>query len=91
MGAFLNLLLIIFLAGIFFVVAIAYRIYRSVHDAARQFRDFSGTGRNNTGSTQRNRHSGTDETIIDRRDSDKAKRRIFSDNEGEYVDFEEER
>src|SRR5574344_514855 len=35
--------------------------------------------------------NGKEETIIDHRDPSKAKKKIFTDNEGEYVDFEEER
>lgn len=91
MGALLNLLFLIFLAGIFFVGIVAYRIYRSVKDAAQQFRNFGNTSGNTASGTAGGRRYGGDDTIIDRRDSDRAKRRIFSDNEGEYVDFEEER
>lgn len=91
MGALLSFLFLVFLSGIFFVGIVAYRIYRSVKDAAQQFRNF-GTGSGNAASgTAGSRRRDSGDTIIDRRDSDKAKRRIFSDNEGEYVDFEEER
>lgn len=90
MGALLHLLLIIFLAGIFFVGIVAYRIYRSIHDAAQQFRNFGSNGQDSRRKTYNDSRTGSsDETIIDRRDSSKTKRRIFQDNEGEYVDFEE--
>lgn len=87
----MNLLLVIFLAGILFVVMLAYRIYRSIKDTARQFRNFGNAGGNAASGGTGNRRYDAEETIIDRRDGEKAKRRIFSDNEGEYVDFEEER
>lgn len=91
MGALLNFLFLIFLAGIFFVVMVVYRIYRSINEVRRQFRNFGQGGSNDAGGRYTDRRQDTEETIIDHRDEDKANRRIFSDNEGEYVDFEEEK
>lgn len=91
MGALLHLLFVIFIAGIFFFLIVAFRIYSSVKDVMRQFRNFGNTSGKTTSGTTGGKRYGADETIIDRRDGEKANRRIFSDNEGEYVDFEEER
>lgn len=56
----------------------------------------TGTGRNDNRRRQerpegRRHTTASGETIIDSRDPQNADRRIFADNEGEYVDFEEER
>lgn len=91
MGALLNFLFLIFLAGIFFVGMLVYRIYRSIHEVRRQFRNFGQGGGNGTDGRYSGHRQDNDEVIIDHRDEDKANRRIFSDNEGEYVDFEEEK
>ena len=79
-----------------------YSIYRKLHDATKQFRDF-GTQPNGsaygyqTGQEHDYRSSSTNsrtttqtgDVIEDRRTEDKINRKIFTQEEGEYVDFEE--
>lgn len=79
-----------------------YSIYRKLHDATKQFRDF-GTQQNGsaygyqTGQEHDYRSSSTNsrtttqtgDVIEDRRTEDKINRKIFTQEEGEYVDFEE--
>lgn len=91
-AALLNFLFIILL-GIFIVVGVvAYKIYRTFHSVKKQFKGFRGQDNGNGQDRQQYRQtSGDDEIIIDRRTPDKMNRKIFSKNEGEYVDYEEEK
>lgn len=91
-AALLNFLFIILL-GIFIVVGVvAYKIYRTFHSVKKQFKGFRGQDNGNGQVRQQYRQtSGDDEIIIDRRTPDEMNRKIFSKNEGEYVDYEEEK
>lgn len=91
-AALLNFLFIILL-GIFIVVGVvAYKIYRTFHSVKKQFKGFRGQNNGNgQGRQQYRQTSGDDEIIIDRRTPDEMNRKIFSKNEGEYVDYEEEK
>lgn len=91
-AALLNFLFIILL-GIFIVVGVvAYKIYRTFHSVKKQFKGFRGQDNGNGQDRQQYRQtSGDDEIIIDRRAPDEMNRKIFSKNEGEYVDYEEEK
>ncbi len=91
-AALLNFLFIILL-GIFIVVGVvAYKIYRTFHSVKKQFKGFRGQDNGNGQDRQQYRQaSGDDEIIIDRRTPDEMNRKIFSKNEGEYVDYEEEK
>lgn len=88
--AFLKFILIVFfcifiIAGVFAVRLL--RSFRNLSDRFKGFQDISGS--RNTGSRRHN--TGTKENIvIDRRSPEEMKKKIFSKNEGEYVDFEEE-
>ena len=50
-------------------------------------RTSSGAGQQSSGSRRTQTTSGP--TVIDNRNPEQARRKIFSENEGEYVDFEE--
>lgn len=91
-AAILNFLFIILL-GIFIIVGVvAYKIYRTFHSVKKQFKGFRRQGDGNgQGRQQYGQTSGDDEIIIDRRSPDEMNRKIFSKNEGEYVDYEEEK
>ena len=94
-AALLNFLFIILL-GIFIVVGVvAYKIYRTFHSVKKQFKGFRGQDNGNGQGRQQygqgRQTSGDDEIIIDRRTPDEMNRKIFSKNEGEYVDYEEEK
>lgn len=78
---------------------------RMVRDAAKAAAEAATGSRHTAGSHRREHTAGrqdghtagrchttaSGETVIDSRDPQTADRRIFADNEGEYVDFEEER
>jgi len=85
-------LVFLVLFGLFVAVCIiGWFVFRSLRDAADRL---MGGSRHASGGSQRHetRSSTSDEeVIIDSRTSDKANRKIFSDDEGEYVDFEEEK
>ena len=91
-AALLNFLFIILL-GVFIVVGIvAYKIYRTVHSVRKQFKDFRGQSSTDGPRWQQySQNSTKDETIIDRRSPNEMNRKIFSKNEGEYVDYVEEK
>ena len=83
MTAILNLLLIIIFVCFIAVCVVAYRIYRSFRDVARKF-GFKGGEKPHYTQCEPD-----DEVVFDSRTPDEAQRKIFSKNEGEYVDFEE--
>jgi len=62
----------------------AFSIFRSFHNISKRHGGF-----NQNGGQRRSAHES--ETVIDRRTDDKANRKIFADDEGEYVDFEEDK
>jgi hypothetical protein len=82
---FFGIFLIGIIAVIFFVLRIVLTV-RKAHEHFRQSTTKTG-GRRPTGTTT----TGPDgERITDTRDPEKARRKIISDDEGEYVDFVEE-
>ncbi len=90
----LNFILVIVFVAFIVVCVTAYRIYRSFHNIKRKFTSGFKHAQETADSGRRHdsRRAWTgDEVIIDRRSPDEAKRKIFSKNEGEYVDFEEEK
>lgn len=90
MSAIIGFLIFLFFCAFIVVGIIAFNIYRSFRVVKQKFADFkNGTQRN--GGYSNTTQSADDEVIIDRRSPDEAKRKIFSKNEGEYVDFEEEK
>lgn len=90
MSAIIGFLIFLFFCAFIVVGIIAFNIYCSFRAVKQKFADFkNGTQRN--GGYSNTTQSADDEVIIDRRSPDEAKRKIFSKNEGEYVDFEEEK
>lgn len=90
----LNFILIIIFVAFIVVCVVAYRIYRSFHNIKKKFTSGFKTNADRQDNTWQNSGSSSwnnDETIIDRRSPDEANRKIFSKNEGEYIDFEEEK
>ena len=90
MIAFLNFILVILLVVFIVDRVVPSPIYRSFSNLKRRFTTgFGGAARGGQGG--RGASSATDEVIIDRRAPGEAGRKIFSKDEGEYVDFEEEK
>ena len=93
----LRLFFFIILAVIITVVMGVVRILWSVRkmrnelrkgaeEMGRQTSGYSSSGRSSSG-----RSTSTGDTITDTRDPQRASRKIIDDDEGEYVDFEEEK
>lgn len=103
MGLLLNILLLIFLYYVVKGALKLFSIYRKIHNAAKQFQNFGGYthyGQDTrqgagTASASQSRNgsttTATGEVIEDRRTEDEINRKIFTQEEGEYVDFEEEK
>ena len=90
----LNFILVIVFVAFIVVCVTAFRIYRSFHNIKRKFTSGFKSGGETAGGAWQNTSNNAwngDEVIIDRRSPNEAKRKIFSKNEGEYVDFEEEK
>ena len=93
----LQTLLIVFVVGILAAAVIMYYAFSSLQNIMRRFRDNAGTnsatGRNNRYNENTSRRTTTDdgETIIDNRSQQQAGQKIFTQDEGEYVDYEEEK
>lgn len=90
-AAFVQFVLLALFVLIIIGALAIFSLFRSFHDMAERAKDFfHGNGQAYNGGNKRSGTSG-DEVVIDKRTPDKAKRKIFADNEGEYVDFEEEK
>ena len=90
MIALLNFILVVIFVAFIVVCVVAFRIVRSFRSMAKRFsgfKDVTGSGGHRSGSQKD--YDG--EVVIDRRSPDEANRKIFSKNEGEYVDFEEDK
>jgi len=76
----LQTLLLFFLFAIVFVVIIVLAVLHNVVNTVNKVKDaLKGTGRKQT----------KDTSIVDTRSHDIASRKIFTKDEGEYVDFQE--
>lgn len=91
MAAFFHFLLFFLLVVLFFIGITAWRIYDSFRNLSDRLRG-NNPGKGNY-SSQRSAYGTTqnEEIIIDQRDRSQTGRKIFNDNEGEYVDYEEEK
>lgn len=75
---FLFCLLIIVVSVLYVGIAV-YRKYRQLTDVFRR----------NTNNERNYRQRGNEDVIIDCRDAKTKQQKIFSDDEGEYVDYKE--
>lgn len=76
---FLFCLLIIVVSVLYVGIAV-YRKYRQLTDVFRR----------NTNNERSYRQRGNEDVVIDCRDAKTKQQKIFSDDEGEYVDYKEE-
>lgn len=76
---FLFCLLIIVVSVLYVGIAV-YRKYRQLTDVFRR----------NTNNERNYRQRGNEDVVIDCRDVKTKQQKIFSDDEGEYVDYKEE-
>lgn len=84
--------LMLFASAIFSIIR---KLRKMLHGDDDQQNNYTGRQRQQYSYTQNTRQSNTDytdsETIIDTRSPHITSKRIFEDNEGEYVDFIEEK
>lgn len=84
--------LMLFASAIFSIIR---KLRKMLHGDDDQQNNYTGRQRQQYSYTQNTRQSNTDytdsETIIDTRSPNITGKRIFEDNEGEYVDFIEEK
>ncbi len=79
-----HLLLAFLICIVFAALIIAYNVYRSFKNVRNRFKDI------NTGSFESWGGERREQDVIKDQAKRGEKKKIFSENEGEYVDFEEE-
>lgn len=87
MAAIFNFILLILIAIIVTVAVFAYNIYNRIHRAADKFHKQMESEQYR--STRTYGKTGEEEIIIDRRTPQEASKKIFAEDEGEYVDYQE--
>lgn len=94
LGCFIGSFLIIF----FLIARFLYKVFHIVHkvkQTAKQATQVFDSDQDDAHGTfyQHTYSQGNDqkETVVDKRDKKAANKKIFSPDEGEYVDFEEEK
>lgn len=80
-------ILLLFIALFLFILIFAFRILNYFRNGMNQFNKQNG---NNEGRHGRNSSYGDDEKVIDTRNPEDANKKIFTKDEGEYVDYTEE-
>jgi len=83
---FIVLFCVFIIAGI-----VAFSLLRSFRNLSDRFKGFRGTSNRQDAGSRRHSAGSQEDTIIDRRSPEEMKKKIFSKNEGEYVDFEEDK
>ena len=84
---FLKALGFIFLLGLVVIVWILFAFFKRVNDAANQF----GQGRNRRQNTRQRHTYGSQEGVVGQRNAANNKPKIIPKDEGEYIDFTEEK
>lgn len=84
----LKFIIIAILALILIGVVFILGVFHSLSNIRKKFSDLGAGSRTYTHHGKGNNGK---ETVIDNRPRNEASRKIFADDEGEYVDFEEEK
>ncbi len=86
---FFIIILIVILMVLLMGATVVARIVHAVRKAFQSGNEQQSSSHG--GYSSRNRHEtyGDEEKVIDKRTPQEANRKIYADNEGEYVDFEE--
>ncbi|MGP1590552.1 MAG: DUF4834 family protein [Prevotella sp.] len=89
MATFLSFIFYLFLSGLIFIGMILFILYRRVKNVTNMF----NKQRHSTQQQERRRtyRSDSGETVVDYRNPQETDRKIFRKEEGEYVDYEEEK
>lgn len=83
----LQILFLFFLACFIAALYIGYSFYKRIHQTTKTFREQMGQRQGR----QQDHTYGDQEGVVDRREPRKASQKIIPKDEGEYVDFEEEK
>ena len=83
MSALLSFFLFFFLIIVVSVLYVGIAVYR-------KYRQLTDVFRRNTNNERNYRQRGNEDVVIDCRDAKTKQQKIFSDDEGEYVDYKEE-
>lgn len=78
---------LLFIALFLFILIFAFRILTFFRKGMNQFNNQNG---NKEGQHRKNSSYSDDEKVIDTRNPEDAKKKIFTKDEGEYVDYTEE-
>lgn len=83
----MSALLSFFLFCLLFIVVSVLYVGIAVY---RKYRQLTDVFRRNTNNERNYRQRGNEDVVIDCRDDKTRQQKIFSDDEGEYVDYKEE-
>lgn len=83
----MSALLSFFLFCLLFIVVSVLYVGIAVY---RKYRQLTDVFRRNTNNERNYRQRGNEDVVIDYRDAKTKQQKIFSDDEGEYVDYKEE-
>lgn len=83
----LKFIFFIFLIGFVAVIWMGWKFFRRIHATTKKFRQHMGYD----AAANRPRTYGNQEGVVDQRNPNKANRKIIPRDEGEYVDFKEEK
>jgi len=84
---FLKFILLIFLAGFIALIFVIYSFYKRIHATAKEFKKQMDGQQQQS----KNRTYGEQEGVVDQHTPDKANQKIIPKEEGDYVDYEEEK
>lgn len=89
MASFLSFIFYLFLSALIFIGLMIFVLYRRVKNVTNMF----NKQRHSTQQQERQRtyRSDSGETVVDYRNTQETDRKIFRKEEGEYVDYEEEK
>ena len=89
MASFLSFIFYLFLSALIFIGLMIFILYRRVKNVTNMFnKQRQSTQRQERGRTYR---ADNGETIVDYRNPQETGRKIFTKDEAEYVDYEEEK
>ena len=89
MATFLSFIFYLFLSALIFIGLMIFILYRRVKNVTNMFNKQPHSTQQQE--RQRTYRSDSGETVVDYRNTQETDRKIFRKEEGEYVDYEEEK
>lgn len=87
MAIFFNFILLFFIAIVLIIALFVYRLYSHIHRTVDNFRHQMGGQQPHPSHAYNGKND--EETVVDQRTPQEANKKIFTKDEGEYVDFQE--